>query len=182
MYFHFYCDDLGYDLLAGLFRRTAIEEMLHIERLAERILFLKGEVEMVASQEVRKIHAVGEMLVTGRKMEEASVRSYNLWANECAANADSASKKVFEDLQNEQCHWTGKFEDDRGKNAIAWAKKKYKVKIYKLTAEEYKAINSKAHTMIDSYLAKTKKAGLPGKKFLDDLYALKAKYEKKYGK
>jgi len=91
-------------------------------------------------------------------------------------------KKVFEDLQDEQCHWTGKFEDDRGKNAIAWAKKKYKVKVYKLTAEEYKAINSKAHTMIDNYLAKTKKAGLPGKKFLDDLYALKAKYEKKYGK
>ena len=41
MYFHFHCDDQGLDLLAGLFRRTAIEEMLHIERLAERIL--KGE-------------------------------------------------------------------------------------------------------------------------------------------
>ena len=48
MYFHFHCDDLGYDLLSNLFRRTAIEEMMHIERLAERILFLKGEVEMKA--------------------------------------------------------------------------------------------------------------------------------------
>ena len=48
MYFHFRCDDMGYDLLAGLFRRTAIEEMMHIERIAERILFLKGEVEMIA--------------------------------------------------------------------------------------------------------------------------------------
>ena len=36
MYFHFHCDDQGYDLLAGLFKQTAIEEMLHIERLAER--------------------------------------------------------------------------------------------------------------------------------------------------
>ncbi len=98
MYFHFYCDDQGYDLLAGLFRRTAIEEMLHIERLAERILFLKGEVEMVASHEVQKIHAVGEMLALARKMEEGSTKDYNLWANECSANADSASKKVFEDL------------------------------------------------------------------------------------
>ena len=44
MYFHFHCDDQGYLLLAGLFKRTAIEEMLHIEKLAERILFLKGEV------------------------------------------------------------------------------------------------------------------------------------------
>ena len=98
MYFHFHCDDQGYDLLAALFRRTAIEEMLHTERLAERILFLKGEVEMVVSMEVQKIHDVGAMLELGRKMEEQSARDYNLWANECAANADSVSKTVFEDL------------------------------------------------------------------------------------
>ena len=33
MYFHFHCDDQGYDLLANLFKRTAIEEMMHIEKL-----------------------------------------------------------------------------------------------------------------------------------------------------
>lgn len=98
MYFHFHCDDQGYDLLAGLFKRTAIEEMLHVERLAERILFLKGEVELTASTEVDKIHKVDEMLKLARKMEESSVRDYNLWANECSANADSVSKKLFEDL------------------------------------------------------------------------------------
>ncbi len=98
MYFHFHCDDQGYDLLAGLFKRTAIEEMLHVERLAERILFLKGEVEMTASVEVTKIHKVDEMLKLARKMEESSARDYNIWANECSANADSVSKKLFEDL------------------------------------------------------------------------------------
>ena len=41
MYFHFHCDDQGYDLLAGLFKKTAIEEMTHVEVLSERILFLK---------------------------------------------------------------------------------------------------------------------------------------------
>jgi bacterioferritin len=54
MYFHLHCDDQGYDLLAGLFKRTAIEEMLHVERLAERILFLKGEVEMKVASDVKK--------------------------------------------------------------------------------------------------------------------------------
>jgi len=98
MYFHFHCDDQGYDLLAGLFKQTAIEEMLHAERLAERILFLKGEVEMRASAEVAKIRDVAEMLKRARAMEEKSVRDYNGWANECAANADSVSKKLFEDL------------------------------------------------------------------------------------
>jgi bacterioferritin len=58
MYFHFHCDDLGYDLLSNLFKRTAIEEMMHVEKLAERILFLKGEVEMKASHDVQKIHDV----------------------------------------------------------------------------------------------------------------------------
>jgi len=98
MYFHFHCEDQSYDLLAGLFIRTAIEEMGHIERCAERILFLNGEVEMVASMEVSKIHDVREMLEMSRKMEEDSVKQYNIWANECSANADAASRKVFEDL------------------------------------------------------------------------------------
>ncbi|MEE8120878.1 MAG: ferritin-like domain-containing protein [Anaerolineales bacterium] len=102
MYFHFHCDDLGYDLLASLFMRTAIEEMGHVERLAERILFLKGEVEMVTSSEVQKILEVKSMLELGSKMEQGSVRDYNLWANECSANADSASKRVFEDLVDDE--------------------------------------------------------------------------------
>jgi bacterioferritin len=102
MYFHFHCDDQGYDLLAGLFRKTAIEEMMHVERLAERILFLKGEVEMKIKDPVKNIKVVKEMLETAAKMEEASARDYNLWANECAANADSVSKKLFEDLVIEE--------------------------------------------------------------------------------
>lgn len=107
MYFHFHCDDQGYDLLAGLFKKTAIEEMIHIERCADRILFLHGEIEMVASQEVQKLHDVREMLELARKMEEDSARDYNLWANECSVNADSASKKVFEGLvEEEEAHFS----------------------------------------------------------------------------
>ena len=102
MYFHFHLDDQGYDLLAGLFRRTAIQEMGHVELLAERVLFLGGEVVMKTSGEVALVHDVAAMLQMARKMEEGSVRDYNLWANECAANADSASKKIFEQLVDEE--------------------------------------------------------------------------------
>ncbi|MFA7229195.1 MAG: bacterioferritin [Melioribacteraceae bacterium] len=98
MYFHFHCDNQGYDLLANLFRKTAIEEMLHIERLAERILFLKGEVEMSASDGVKKNSVVQEMLKLAVEMEKHSAEDYNLWANECSANADSVSKQLFESL------------------------------------------------------------------------------------
>ena len=98
MYFHFHCDDQGYDLLAGLFRRTAIDEMLHVEKLAERILFLKGRVIMEVKESVKEVTDVKEMLKIASGMEEGSAKDYNIWANECSANADSVSKQVFESL------------------------------------------------------------------------------------
>ncbi|MDX9895099.1 MAG: ferritin-like domain-containing protein, partial [Desulfofustis sp.] len=94
----FHCDDQGYDLLATLFKQTAIEEMIHVERLAERVLFLGGDVEMKASSDIKRVQEVDKMLEMARQMELDSARDYNLWANECSANADSVSKKLFEDL------------------------------------------------------------------------------------
>ena len=102
MYFHFHCEDQGYQPLSNLFLRTAIEEMGHVEHCAERILFLGGEVEMVASESVQKIHEVKSMLELARGMEESSVRDYNKWANECSTNADAGSKKVFEGLVDDE--------------------------------------------------------------------------------
>lgn len=107
MFFHFHCENQGYEKLSKLFLRTAIEEMGHVERCAERILFLGGEVEMMASGSVEKIHDVKTMLDKARAMEQSSVRDYNLWANECSANADSGSKKVFEGLvDDEERHYS----------------------------------------------------------------------------
>jgi bacterioferritin len=98
MYFHFHCDDQGYDLLADMFKRTAIQEMVHVEELAERILFLGGDVELRASHEVSKIQEVRGMLDKAMEMERQAARDYNQWANECSANADAASRKIFEDM------------------------------------------------------------------------------------
>jgi bacterioferritin len=102
MYFHFHCEDQGYNPLSNLFLRTAIEEMGHVERCAERILFLGGEVEMIASGSVQKIYDVKAMLEHARSMEEGSVRDYNKWANECSTNVDAGSKKVFEALVDDE--------------------------------------------------------------------------------
>ncbi len=112
MYFHFHCDDQGYDLLANIFKRTAIDEMMHIEQLAERILFLKGEVEMLASHEVKKIHVVKEMLEMACAMEESSANDYNAWANECSTNADSVSKKLFEALVEDEERHYNQYDDE----------------------------------------------------------------------
>ncbi len=106
MYFHFHCDDQGLDLLANLFKMTAIQEMIHVEKLAERILFLKGEVEMTVTAPVAKLRDVKEMLKMAAGMEQESAKEYNIWANECAANADSVTKKLFEELvMDEERHF-----------------------------------------------------------------------------
>lgn len=106
MYFHFHCDDQGYSLLAGLFKRTAIAEMIHIEKIADRILFLKGDVIMEASDPVKPITDVKTMLEMACEMEKASIIDYNNWALECSAGADSMSRKIFEELvMDEETHY-----------------------------------------------------------------------------
>ena len=110
MYFHFRLDDLGYTPLANLLKQTAIEEMLHTERIAERILFLGGEVEMKVGQPVEKIHDAQAMLENAKAAEEAAIVMYNKFAAECGQNADSGSKKLFEELvTDEERHW-GQFD------------------------------------------------------------------------
>jgi len=106
MYFHFHCDDQGYDLLANLFKKTAIQEMMHVEALSERILFLKGDVEMKILGQVKKIKEPKAMLKCAADMEDESAKEYNVWANQCSANEDSVSKKIFEDLVlDEETHF-----------------------------------------------------------------------------
>jgi bacterioferritin len=110
MYFHFRLDDLGYMPLANLLKRTAIEEMVHAERLAERILFLNGEVEMKVAQPVEKIHDAQGMLENARAAEADAIKVYNKYAAESGNNADAISKKLFEDLvADEERHW-GQFD------------------------------------------------------------------------
>lgn len=98
MYFHFHLDDAGFAPLAKLFKRTAIVEMGHVEKLAERILFLKGDVEMVPASAVDKIADPVKVLAKAAQMETQSAQNYNKWARECSENLDAASKQIFEEL------------------------------------------------------------------------------------
>ena len=102
MYWHFHLDDQGFAPLSAMFKRIAIMEMGHVERLADRILFLKGEVEMVTAGPVEKITDPQKILVKAAAMEQDGVTSYNQFALQSSQNADSASKQVFEALVNDE--------------------------------------------------------------------------------
>lgn len=98
MYFHFHLDDQGFGPLATLFKRTAIVEMGHVETLAERILFLKGDVNMSVAGPIAAIQDPAEILAKAIAMESQSAADYNKAAQQCGANADAATKQLFEAL------------------------------------------------------------------------------------
>ncbi|MGD0902757.1 MAG: ferritin-like domain-containing protein [Terracidiphilus sp.] len=102
MYFHFHLDDQGLKPLSQLFKRIAIQEMGHAELLAERVLFLKGDVELVPAGPVEKIVDPEAILVKAMAMEEGSAQFYNQAAIECGAKADAATKQIFERLVGEE--------------------------------------------------------------------------------
>jgi len=102
MYFHFHLDDQGFRPMAQLFKRVAIQEMGHVELLAERILYLKGDVEMVPAGPIEKTQDAQAILAKAMAMEQDSADFYNRSALECGANADSASKQVFEQLVGDE--------------------------------------------------------------------------------
>ncbi|NQU10620.1 bacterioferritin [bacterium] len=106
MYWHFHLDDQGFGPLSVLLKQIAIEEMGHIERLAERILFLKGDVRMVAAGPVAPITDAQKILVKAAAMEQSGVTNYNQYALQCSQNADSVSKQLFEALvADEERHY-----------------------------------------------------------------------------
>lgn len=106
MYWHFHLDDQGFGPLSGLFRRVAIEEMGHVEQLAERILFLKGDVDMVSAGGVERITEPDAIVAKASEMEQGAVGVYNDYALKCSQNADAATKQIFEALvADEERHY-----------------------------------------------------------------------------
>jgi len=72
--------------------------MIHVEKFAERILYLKGDLDLKATKRVEKIKDVKGMLEMANQMELTTIENYNAWANICAAESDLASKKLFESI------------------------------------------------------------------------------------
>lgn len=52
------------------------------------------------------------MLDLAVHMEETSARDYNQWANECSANNDAVSKKLFEALVEDEERHYNQYDDE----------------------------------------------------------------------
>jgi bacterioferritin len=102
LYFHFHCNIQGLTQIAGLFKKTATDEMQQVEKMAARILFLNGDVAMGPLQQVKKIKTVKEMLRFAREIEDECTKEYTVNAIKCSAGSDTISKQLFENLTDEE--------------------------------------------------------------------------------
>ena len=99
---HYELEDSDYGKLASKFKEIAITEMKHAEKLAERILFLKGEPTSKPDASAKKGQPITEMLNTNIGLESQAVKMYNEAAIICAAEKDQISKGLFEELLSDE--------------------------------------------------------------------------------
>jgi len=103
---HYELEDSDFGKLASKFKEIAIAEMKHAEKLAERILFLKGESTSKPDGLSKKGQKIAEMLNTNMALEAAAMKMYNEAALVCAAEKDQISKELFEELlKDEEDHF-----------------------------------------------------------------------------
>jgi bacterioferritin len=113
MIHHYELEDKDFGKLASKLKETAIAEMKHAEKLADRILFLNGEPTTKPAGKAVKGQEIPEMLKTNIGLESEAVQMYNEAAVVCAAEKDQVSKDLFEELLKDEEGHLDTFENIR---------------------------------------------------------------------
>ena len=99
---HYELEDRDFGKLASKFKEIGIAEMKHAEKLAERILYLKGAPTSKPDAITKKGQEISEMLKTNMSLEAQAIKMYNDASAVCAAEKDQISKELFEELLKEE--------------------------------------------------------------------------------
>jgi len=99
---HYELEDQDFGKLATKLKEIAIQEMKHAEKLAERILFLRGVPTSKPDGTSKKTQEIPDMLVTDIGLESEAIKMYNEASLICAAEKDQISKDLFEELLKDE--------------------------------------------------------------------------------
>ena len=102
MYFHVHFEDAGYEYLAQIMKQASISEMRHIETLAERIMYLEGDVSMNQSDKTAQITNPSEALTFAMDTEQSTIDKYNEWSRLCSDEDDAITHKLFQALVEQE--------------------------------------------------------------------------------
>jgi len=92
------CENWGYFRLAGYYRKESIEEMVHAEKLINRILSLDGTPNMTSIGPIRVGTNVKMMFESDLALEMDAVKQLNHAIKASTAVGDNASRALFEDI------------------------------------------------------------------------------------
>src|SRR5579863_8317908 len=99
------CENWSYLRLAGYYRKESIEEMVHAEKLINRILFLDGTPNMTDIGPINVGKNVKAMFESDLALEMHASRHLNGAIKNATAVGDNASRSLFEDiLKDEEEH------------------------------------------------------------------------------
>jgi bacterioferritin len=99
------CANWGYYRLAGLIRKESIEEMVHAEKLMERILFLGGTPNMTELFKINVGTNVEKQMRSDVELEYDAVKRLNNFIPAARELKDDGSRELFEEiLEDEEEH------------------------------------------------------------------------------
>ena len=102
---HYNLDDRDLGELAKNIKLIAIDEMRHAEAFAERIKELGGEPTSELFGPIIKGQETVVIFTADSAAEEDAIEAYNQFAKVCSENGDSITKKLFEQIiDEEQAH------------------------------------------------------------------------------
>jgi len=99
------CANWGYDKIAEMTEKRAIDEMKHAEKLISRLIFLEGRPVVSELNSIHIMADVAAQLQSDHAAEEGAVANYNAAIRLCAELGDAGTRELFEDiLEDEERH------------------------------------------------------------------------------
>ncbi len=107
------CENWGYGKLHDHFKKRAIDEMKHAERLIARILFLEGR-PIVSNLHGIKIGAeVPQQFANDHALEFGAIKSYNAAIAQAVAVKDNATREMLESILKDEDRHIDQIEERR---------------------------------------------------------------------
>lgn len=94
----------GYQKLYAFTRKEAIEEMMHAEKLIERILYFDGAPNMTELFPLRIGQTVKDQITNDLQLEYDAVPRLNKAINAAVAAGDNGSRELFEKILVDEEH------------------------------------------------------------------------------
>jgi bacterioferritin len=98
------CENWGYFRLGAYYRKESIEEMVHAEKLMDRILFLEGTPNMTDVGPINVGRNVKAQFESDLALELRASKQLNEAIEDAVKVGDNASRALFEDILKDEEH------------------------------------------------------------------------------